>query len=70
MWRTEFEKKHGPIKVGDIVTFDSRDHREVEVIEATEYSVLVKPTDGKTFYVSNDGVKIKQAWWGYERIVP
>lgn len=43
--------------------------REVVVLEVRPpHALLVKPTDGKVFYRRNDGVDIKQAWWGYERV--
>lgn len=43
--------------------------REVRVLEChPPHVLLVRPTDGKVFYVRNDGAKIMQAWWGYERV--
>ena len=57
------------IKVGDIL-YMTGTKREVVVLETNPpFSLFVKPTDGKVFYRRNDGVNIKQAWWGYERVV-
>lgn len=57
------------IKVGDIV-YMTGTNREVKVLKINPpHSLLVEPTDGKLFYVRNDGVNIMRAWWGYERVI-